>query len=274
MPVPAGVLFDLEGTIYQGEALLPGARELLALLDARAFPVGFVTNTTSRSRAMLVARLGALGIAVRPEQVTTAPRAARRLALDRGWRVVAPFLPTAALEDLDPLVVRGGVADMDDGLSAPEGAPTPDAVIVGDLGARWSFSLLQEAFTYLQQGAALITCSRDRYYRQAHGLVLDAGPFTALLEYATSSDAVLAGKPSAAIFAEAVASLGVPVEARRSVIMVGDDLRTDVGGARDAGLTAWAVRTGKFAADDIARYGIQPDRVLATLGEFPADGLD
>lgn len=268
----AGFLFDLEGTIYQGDVLLPGAREAIAGLAERGIPTGFVTNTTSRSRAMLVARLAALGIAVRPEQITTAPRAALRVAEQRGWTVIAPFLPMAALEDLASLVFRGGVDDMHDGLSSPEGTPPPDAIIVGDLGARWSFGLLQEAFTYIQQGSALIACSRDRYYRQAHGLVLDAGPFVAALEHATGATALLAGKPSAAIFEAAVESLGVPLAARHDVVMIGDDLRTDVGGARDAGLAAWAVRTGKFTDDDIDRFGVRPDRILTDLGELAADG--
>ena len=270
--MPAGFLFDLEGTIYQGDVLLPGAREAVAGLAERGIPTGFVTNTTSRSRAMLVARLAVLGIVVRPEQFTTAPRAALRIAEQRGWTRICPLLPSAALEDLAPLVFRGGVADMDDGLSTPEGAPAPDAIILGDLGARWSFSLLQEAFTYIQQGSTLIACSRDRFYRQAHGLVLDAGPFVAALEYATGATALLAGKPSAAIFEAAAESLGVPLEARQEVVMIGDDLRTDVAGAREAGLTAWAVRTGKFADDDIDRFGVRPDRILTDLRELAGDG--
>lgn len=254
--MPAGFLFDLEGTIYQGDTLLPGARAVLAQLAERGIPVGFVTNTTSRSRAMLVSRLATHGIRADADQVTTAPRAARRVALERGWQRVAPFLPEAAHEDLAPLSLED----------------SPDAIIVGDLGARWSFQVLQDAFEHIQRGAALIACTRDRYYRGADGLVLDAGPFVAALEHATGVTALLAGKPSAAIFDAAVAALGVPAARRHEIVMIGDDLSTDVGGAQGAGLTAWAVRTGKHAPDDVERLGIVPDRILTDLRELLADG--
>jgi len=269
--MPAGFLLDLEGTLYQGNTLLPGARELLARLEAAGIPFGFVSNTTSRSSAMLVSHLATLGITTRAEQFTTAPVAAGRLARERGWNRVTPFLPSAALIDLAPLTLVGGAADMQDG--SERTGPAAEAIIVGDMGARWSFTLLQEAFTCLRQGAGFITCSRDRYYRQLQGLVLDAGPFVAALEYATDTTALLAGKPSPAIFEAALAALGVPTEARHDVVMIGDDLRTDVGGAKDAGLTAWAVRTGKYALEHAEQIGVVPDRILTDLRDVLADGL-
>lgn len=271
MGTPAGYLFDLEGTLYQGDTVLPGAVEVTRRLTELAIPFALVTNTTSKSRTMIVARLAAHGIAVSERQVVTAPRAAAALAISKGWHRVSAFLPSASLLDLEPLVLSGGVSDMDDGLSGPPGSIPPDGIIVGDLGARWSFGLLQEAFTYLRQGAGFIACSRDRYFRQGDELVLDAGPFVSALEYASGATALLAGKPSRAIFDAAFATLGLQAPVRREVVMVGDDIRADIGGAIDAGLTAWAVRTGKFSPGDLEAHGIRPARVIADLRELLAD---
>lgn len=253
----AAFLFDLEGTLYVGDRAVPGAAEALAALRRRGIPFRLVSNTTSRSRAMLVERLRGFGIAVEPHEVWTAPLAAARLARERGHARVLALLPEAAWGDLQGLDVDG------------VGALRADAVLVGDLGAAWTYDLLQHAFTALQDGAELIACSRDRCYRRHGRLVLDAGPFVAALEYATRREALVAGKPSASFFRAAVESLGLAVPPAE-IVMVGDDLWSDVEGAQRAGCTAWAVATGKFRREDLAGSGIVPDRVLDSVAGIAA----
>jgi HAD superfamily hydrolase (TIGR01458 family) len=257
-----GVLLDLDGTLYQGNAAIPGAVEALARLRAAGVPYRLVTNTTSRSRATLVDRLRGYGFDLSPRDLFSAPVAAARLARERGHRVVAPFLPPAALVDLEGLILVGGTS----GASGP----APTAVLLGDLGERWTYALLQEAFEHLMAGAELLTCSRDRYFRGAGGLALDAGPFVAALEYAAGATATVAGKPSATFFRAAAESLAVEVGST-PVVMVGDDLWSDVQGAQGAGLEGWLVRTGKFRADALADSGIVPDRVLESVAELPGE---
>ena len=142
----------------------------------------------------------------------------------------------------------------------------PEAVLLGDLGAGWSYALLQEAFEYLVGGAALIALSRDRYFQREDRLALDAGPFVAALEYATSRPATVAGKPSPGFYAAALASLG-PAGAGAAA-MVGDDLWSDVQGAQRAGLAGWLVRTGKFREETLRGSGIVPDRVLDSVADL------
>jgi HAD superfamily hydrolase (TIGR01458 family) len=164
-------------------------------------------------------------------------------------------VPSAALEDLAGLTLVGGTSDR---LGGPA-----EAVVLGDLGERWTYALLQQAFDHLMAGAALVALSRDRYFRQGERLALDAGPFVAALEYAASTSAEIAGKPSAAFFAAAVSSLGLALD--RSVAMVGDDLWSDVEGAQRAGLQGWLVRTGKFREDVLHSGLVRPDRVLESV---------
>jgi ribonucleotide monophosphatase NagD (HAD superfamily) len=113
-----------------------------------------------------------------------------------------------------------------------------------------------------------VALSRDRYFRQGERLALDAGPFVAALEYAASTTADVAGKPSPAFFAAAVESLGLAPD--RSVAMVGDDLWSDVEGAQRAGLQGWLVRTGKFREDVFRGASIVPDRVLESVAVLDA----
>jgi HAD superfamily hydrolase (TIGR01458 family) len=255
----AAYLLDLDGTLYQGGAAIPGAVSALARLRGRGTPFRLVTNTTSRSRRALVERLRSYGLEARSEEVFTAILAGVELAHAAGYRTVAPFVPPGALEDMAGLSLAGGTS------GAPPVA-VADAVIVGDLGDRWTFDLMQEAFAHLMAGAALVALSRDRYWRQGDRLTLDAGPFVAGLEFASGTSAQVAGKPSEAFFAAAAAALGEPVT---SVAMVGDDLWSDVEGAQRAGLQGWLVRTGKFREDVLRNTSVIPDRILASIAELP-----
>jgi HAD superfamily hydrolase (TIGR01458 family) len=259
MPSPSAYLLDLDGTLYVGDAAIPGAAEALARFRSGGVPFQLVTNTTSRSRRMLVERLAGYGLEARTEEIVTATLAGAELIRARGYGAVAPFVPDGALEDLAGLDLRGGTS------GRPRAAA--DVVVLGDLGERWTFALLQEAFEQLMAGAALIALSRDRYFRQGDRLALDAGPFVAALEYAAGATATVAGKPSPAFFAAAIHRLGLPADA--PVAMVGDDLWSDVQGAQRAGLQGWLVRTGKFQEDTLRTSGITPDRILTSVAELP-----
>jgi phospholysine phosphohistidine inorganic pyrophosphate phosphatase len=207
---------------------------------------------------MLVQRLADYGFKVSTEEVFTATLAGTQLARQAGYRVVAPFVPEAALADMAGLELCGGTS------GHPPGAP--EGVLIGDLGEQWSYRLLQEAFEYVMSGAALIALSRDRYWLRQGKLALDSGPFVAGLEFAVGKPAVVAGKPSAAFYTAAVRSMGL--ETRKSVAMVGDDLWSDVQGPQRAGLSGWLVRTGKYRESALADSGIVPDRILESIADL------
>lgn len=272
-PVPRTVLgapallLDLDGTLYVSGAAVPGAPETVAALRRAGIPFRFVTNTTSRPRAGLVERLQGYGFTAVPEEVLTPVTAAARIARARGCTAVAPFLPAPALADLSDLALVGGT-------SGRPADRTPQAVLVGDLGEQWTYALMQEAFTYVLDGALLIALSRDRYWRRGAVLALDAGPFVAGLEYATARAAILAGKPSPEFFRAAVASLPAG-SAEMGLAMIGDDLWSDVRGAQEAGYRGWLVRTGKFREDALQESGIVPDRILESITDLreAAEGL-
>ena len=250
--MPKAYLLDLDGTLYTDAGAVPGGPATIRRLRELGIPFRCVTNTTSRSRQGLVDRLAGFGYDIAPEEIHTPVNAALTLCREKGVRRVLALVPAAALPDLVGLEL----------IAADDG--TPDAVILGDLGERWDFGLLQEAFTAVMGGAALLALSKDRYFLSAGRLTLDAGPFVAGLEYATGQAATVVGKPSAAFYRAALASLGAPAG---SVVMVGDDLWSDIKGAQEAGLDAWLVRTGKFREDRLKDSGVVPQRVIDSVAE-------
>lgn len=251
-----GVLLDLDGVVYVGDEPVPGAAETVEWLAGEGVPYLFLTNTTSRPRQALVDKLAGLGISAEPDQLLTPAVAA--VAWLRGHEVSRPalFAPDATaaeFAELDPLP--------DD---AEHGA---GAVVVGDLGEGWDFPTLNRALRLLMSDAAvpLVALGMTRYWRAEDGLRLDAGAFVRALEYAAARDAVVLGKPDPAFYATAVDAIGVEAD---QVVMVGDDIKTDVGGAQRAGLAGVLVRTGKFAESDLDG-DVSPDAVLDSLADLP-----
>lgn len=249
-----GVLFDLDGTIYEGTHLIPGAAETLQWCRAQSIPYRFVTNTTSRPRAAIVAKLAAFGIEAKPEEILTAPSAARELLLKRGLTRCHLLLPPELLVDLD------GITTVEE---------KPQAVIIGDLGHGFTYNLLNHAFRLLLDDPAcqFLTLARNRYFQTDQGLTLDSGPFTAALEFATSRSAELVGKPAPTFFHTAAASLGLSLA---EVLMVGDDLESDALGAQAAGLQGALVRTGKFRAEQLEAVKEKPALILDSIEDMPS----
>ena len=248
------ILFNLDGTIYEDGVELPGASAAVARLRAQGLQVGFVTNTTSRSRRLLTERLRGMRIATEPEQVVTALRAGAAHLKAEGFLRIAPLVPEAAHEDLAEFAIV---------------SEDPEAVIVGDLDDQWNFEILNRAFNQLMDGAELIAFSADRYWAKPEGLVLDCGPFVKALEYASGKTAVICGKPSPEFFRTALASLGDwALASPGEVMMVGDDIWGDIQGAQDAGLQACLVKSGKYRGEALRRSGVKPDQVISSIVEI------
>ncbi|GAB4570435.1 MAG: TIGR01458 family HAD-type hydrolase [Anaerolineae bacterium] len=243
------IVFDLDGTLYNGDVPIPGAREVLEALRALGKPVRFLTNTTSRGRRSLVDKLTGLGFQVSLDEIYSPPWAAGEYLRSEN---ASAYL----------LVQEGALEDFQ---GVPVDEEQPAYVVVGDLGDEWTFERLNRAFRLiLEGGAGLIGLGRSRYWRAPDGLRLDAGPFVAALEYATGRAATIIGKPEPMLFQVAVQDLGVSPE---RVAMVGDDIDVDVRGAQRAGLRGVLVRTGKFRQADLAR-GVWPDLVLDSVTDL------
>ena len=250
------LLFDLDGVLYQGDRVIDGAAETLQWCERRGIPHLFVTNTSSKPRRALVERLSAMGLSVSTEQIFTPTIAARDYLAANDATPLALFVRAPTREDFE------GFEVLDD--SAEQGARS---VVIGDIGEAWNFAALNRAFRLLmsEPKPALIALGMSRYAQAKDGLVLDVAPFIKALEHAASCEAVVMGKPANEFFAAAVRKLGTSPP---QTVMIGDDIRADVGGAQAAGLAGVLVRTGKFRPLDLEGH-IQPDAVLDSVADLP-----
>ena len=251
------LLIDLDGVIYQGDAVIAGAADAINWINTHAVRHRYVTNTTSRSRASLVQKIDQLGIKVRLEEIFTPIMAALQWLNDHQIKNPALFVPDNALSDFNDVGQPGSMAE--------SGA---DAIVIGDLGDAWDYSLLNRAFRLLMDKSrpVLIALGMTRYWRAADGLRLDVAPFIKALEYASSSKAVVVGKPSIEFFDLALSSF--EEKTPETAIMIGDDIVSDIQGAQKAGIKAVLVKTGKYRAQDL-HGDVIPDAILDSIADLP-----
>jgi HAD superfamily hydrolase (TIGR01458 family) len=251
-----GLLIDLDGVLYEGDRPIPGAADVLAWLDGDNIPHLFLTNTTSRPRAAIVERLAAMDIAVTEDQILTPPVAASAWLRDHAAGPAALFVPAAT---------TGEFASIE--IAVPDAPGPVGAVVVGDYGEQWDFAELNRAFRLLmtEPRPALIALGMTRYWRAPDGLRLDTAPFVKALEHATGVEAVVLGKPAREFFAAALVRLDVAVG---DALMIGDDVRTDVGAAQENGIRGILVKTGKFCDNDLG-LGIAPHATLDSIAALP-----
>lgn len=242
-----GLLFDLDGVFHVSDRLLPGAVTTLQLLRDRGIPFRIVTNTTTRSRTSLVARMNAIGLPIVTADLITAPYAAllhlKSLTTPRCRFVVSDDVRTEFSEFRDH-------------------ETSPQFIVLGDFENQVSYPLLNSIFNQMMSGAELIALHKGRFWETNEGLKVDLGLFVAGLEYTTGKRATVIGKPSPRIFELALLELGL---AAVECAMIGDDLYNDVGGAQSAGMSGILIRTGKYRPGYESDSAIVPEAVIDDL---------
>ena len=245
------LILDADGVLLFAGKPLPGAVAALRRREAASSPYRVVTNYSAAHRRTLAAGVSrSFGIPVDPARLITAASAAAEYTA-RHYRGEPLFV----LASSDALGEWHGQHTLTPD-EATEDAAGVGAVVLGDAGDELSFRNLNIAFRAIRAGAAFVAMHRNPWWVTAHGVTLDAGALVAGLEYSLERRAIITGKPSRVVFRAAAAALAAEVASTgpgprlrlRDIAMVGDDLQTDVAGARRAGLRGILVLSGKTDA--------------------------
>jgi len=258
-----GYVLDLDGTVYLGEALLPGAKRTVEVLRAAGSRVVFLSNKPLQTRADYAAKLTHLGIPTSPDEVINSSWVLARWLQDEA--------PGAALFVVGepPLLAELRAA----GFRLTE---QPDEVqfVVASFDRTFDYRKLQIAFDAVRAGARFIATNADRYcptsplppYRGGRGGLPDAGAVIGAIEGCTGREVeVVVGKPSPITARAILDRLQLPA---RECIIVGDRLETDVRMGLEAGMATAVVLTGVTTPEDLAASDVQPDYVLRRLDEL------
>ena len=261
-----GFIFDLDGTVYLGEAALPRAVEAIAELRRRGKQVLFVSNKPLQPRQVYAAKLSHLGIPAGPEDVITSAYVLGYYLAhtypDLNYYVIgeAPLKTELRgfglkiqeeLQDQDPFEVLD-----------PTGI---DAVIVA-LDRTLDYRKLNTAYQALRHGARFFATNGDLTCPMPGGAIPDAGATLAALEVLSQRKLeLLAGKPSTLILETASAKLGLPPE---RCLVTGDRLETDILMGKRAGMVTAVTLTGVTKREDVYPGEFAPDLIIENLGDL------
>jgi len=255
----AGLLIDRDGVLRsaKGGGLIPGAREWVQNLADQKIPYLIATNHTTSSPEEGAEELRLLGFPVNDNQMHTPITILRQLYQDRSpGRVYARGTP----ELLDTLKSMNW--NLVDHLPV-------DTVLMG-FDQTMDYQALKTIISAAyEHGADLIALHKNHLYKCADGSIEPGlGAWVRAVEYATGSEALIIGKPSLEYYRTALSRLRV---AASETVMISDDPLGDLVGAKQAGIHAIFVLTGKYPDPEIINTldeALRPDQIVNSITEL------
>ncbi len=248
-----GIIFDLDGVIYSGNSLIPGAKELTSYLQRERIPFIFLTNNSSKSVEQISEKLTALGLNnINTNQVLSSAVAVglwltKNISIDQKIFIYG-------MNGLREQVLSLGYQLTED--------QDADLILAG-LNMDITYEKLARASLAIQNGARLVASNADLTYPTERGLLPGAGSTLKALTSASGKEPeVVLGKPSKEFFALAEDLLQVTPS---KILMIGDRLDTDILGAKQAGMNTLLVLTGVTKKSELASSEIRPDYILESL---------
>jgi NagD protein len=247
-----GFLIDMDGVIYRGNKLIPGAGQFVDELRARQIPFLFLTNNSQRTRRDVAIRLQRMGIAAHEEDIFTCAMATARFLARQKPDGTAYVIGEGGL--LQALHENGyAIVDHD-----------PDYVVVGE-GRTFTMEMIETAVRMIMNGAKLIATNPDPSCPTQDGLRPGCGAITAMLEAATGRKAFSVGKPSPIMMRAARKELGIEAA---DTTMIGDTMETDILGGVQLGYRTVLVLSGGTQMSDLANYSYRPDLIVSSIAEL------
>jgi HAD superfamily hydrolase (TIGR01457 family) len=248
-------LYDLDGTIYRGEEIVPGADRAVDAAHAAGTKVRFVTNNASRGPDEVASHLTRIGVRAIPAEVSTSAQAAAAVLAGK-LQPGATVLVVGAAALVHEVEVRG--------LTATRTHSDAVQAVVQGLSKDVSWRDLAEACVAIRGGALWVACNVDPTLPTERGPLPGNGSLVSALRTATGTEPLVAGKPATPLLEEAQKS----ADARRPLV-VGDRLDTDIAGAVAAGMDSLLVFSGVATAQDLldAPEDMRPTYVANDVAE-------
>ncbi|MGV1005006.1 MAG: HAD-IIA family hydrolase [Candidatus Nanopelagicales bacterium] len=247
------VISDMDGVIYRGKQLIPGAREFLAHLQRTSTPFLFLTNNSEQTPLDLVRKLAGLGITGLSERnfITAAIATAQFLHAQRpkssAYVVGGPGLTTELYNV---------------GYSLTENSP--EYVVVGKT-KHFNFETMRKAAQLIDGGAKFIGTNPDMVDPVEGGTEPAAGTILAAIQAATGKKPYIVGKPNSLMMIYARQLLGAHAE---DCVMIGDRMDTDIVGGLEAGMRTILVLSGVSDAETVEHFPYRPNFVYDNVGQI------
>ena len=247
-----GYLIDMDGVVYRGGQLIPGAKEFIGELLRRKLPFLFLTNNSQRTRRDVAVKLQRMGIPAKEENIFNCAMATARFLAHQHPHGTAYVIGEGGL--LQALHANGySVVDA-----------SPDYVVVGE-GRALTLEMMESAVKHVLSGAKLIATNLDPNCPTSTGVRPGCGAYVAMLEKATGVQAFSVGKPSPIMMRAARKELGLTAS---QTTMIGDTMETDILGGVQMGYRTILVLSGGAKREDLAKFAYCPDEVVESLADL------
>jgi HAD superfamily hydrolase (TIGR01450 family) len=251
-----GFIFDLDGCVWTGDVLMPGAAEVLALLRSQGRALTFLTNNSRARAATMQAKLERLGVQATTQDVLT-PLEILGEVLDKHVGLASRVLAIGGPE------LEAATADGGHSLVPMDRYREAQAVVVGN-DFDFSYERLTAASRAVAGGAAFLTPNLDpRLPVEGDDFLPGCGAIVEAVAAAAGVRPLVVGKPEPPLFELALARMGLGVE---DAAMVGDSVDSDIRGARRVGLTA-VLFAPKGGLDGVAHHVVKSMSQLRRLLE-------
>lgn len=246
-----GFLLDMDGVIYRGSEMIPGADVFVRKLRDNDLRFLFLTNNSQRTRRDVAVKLCRMGIDVTERDIFTCAMATARFLAEQKPGGTAYVIGEGGL--LNALHLNGYSVVEDD----------PDFVVVGE-GRTLSFEMIEKAVRLVEAGARLIATNLDPNCPTDAGTRPGCGAIVAMIEKATGKQAFSVGKPSPIMMRVARKQLGLSTA---ETIMVGDTMETDILGGVQLGYRTILVMSGGTKAEDLDNFAFRPDLIVNSIAD-------
>lgn len=247
-----GLLIDMDGVIYGGDVMIPGADTFIKNLINKDIPFNFMTNNSQRTPLEVVRKLNKMGINVTPDHVYTSAMATGK------------FLASQKPNGTAYVLGEGGLLTSlyENGLTMVE--TDPDFVVLGE-GRNFTLEMVQRAVDMIVEGAKFITTNRDPSPKKKGWQNLGIAATTAMIEEATGIKAFVVGKPGPVMMRSARKALGLETA---NTTVIGDTMTTDIQGGVQMGYKTILVLSGVSKKESLIKYAFKPDLVVNSVSDI------
>ena len=245
-------LFDLDGTLYLGNRVLPGALELIEKLNAASKKIYFFTNNSSRSEVDYIEKLSKMGFPVEADQIIMSTH------------ILIRYLKSKNINRIY-LLGTPAMASMIEAAGIRIDESTPESIVVG-FDKTLTYEKLKRACELIEKRIPYIVTHPDLYCPTDHGREPDCGTIARALELVTeASPKIVLGKPHPMMMREAVLrSKG----STRQIVLTGDRLSTDIEMARASKVESLLVLSGETTPSKLKQSRIKPTFVVRSVADL------
>ena len=247
-----GLLIDMDGVIYQGDNLIPGADNFISRVLKENISFMFMTNNSQRTRIDAVRKLQKLGINVTENHVYTSAMATGK------------FLASQIPKGTAYVLGEGGLLSSlhENGISLVN--TDPDFVVLGE-GRNFTLEMVQRAVDMILAGAKFVITNCDPSPKKKGWDNLGIAATSAMIEEATGIKAFVVGKPSPVMMRSARKALGLETA---ETTIIGDTMATDIRGGVQMGYKTILVLSGITKKEHLGRFAFKPDLVVDSVNDI------